>query len=111
MKTLPWILAGVGAGVATYLILQQQRGGAYATSTGYDAVDDAADRTDAWGVRQRAAGAGTNVVGKVKEGFGRLTGNDQLASEGVADQAAGQVRDAAGTIANAAGQTLRDLNR
>lgn len=110
MKTLPWILAGVGASVATYLVMRQQRGPAFATSTGYGAVDNAADQTDAWGVRQRAAGAGTNLVGKVKEGFGKLTGDDQLASEGVGDQAAGQVRNAAGTVANAAGQTLRDLN-
>lgn len=112
MKTLPWILAGVGASLATYLMMRQQRGPQFATATdtGYDAVDDAADRTASWGDRQRIAGAGSNVAGKVKEGFGRMTGNTQLANEGAADQAAGTVRDAAGTVANAAGQTLRDLN-
>jgi uncharacterized protein YjbJ (UPF0337 family) len=112
MKTLPWIVAGVGAGMATYMMLRQQRTPQLATAagTGYGAVDDAANRTDAWGDQQRVAGAGTNVVGKVKEGLGRLTGNDQLASEGAADQVAGTVRNAAGGVGNAAGQTLRDLN-
>lgn len=120
-SSLPWILAGVGAGVATYLMMRQQGGTpAFATNTGsslgagtgtgYDAVDSAANRTAAWGDKQRIAGAGSSVVGKVKEGFGRLTGNDNLAAEGTADQAAGSLRDAAGNVANAAGQTLKDLN-
>ena len=119
--TLPWILAGVGAGVATYFMLRQQQGSPqFATSTGsrfgsrtgtgYDAVDDAADRTAMWGDKQRVTGAGTNLVGKVKEGFGRVTGNDSLAAEGAADQAAGSIKNAAGNVANAAGQTLKDLN-
>lgn len=111
MKTsVPWILAGVGAGVATYLMMRQQRTLQPATDTGWDAVDDAANRTDAWGAEQRVAGTGSNVLGKVKEGIGRVTGNDRLANEGAADQAAGTVRNAVGTVANAAGQTMRDLN-
>ena len=119
--TLPWILAGVGAGVATYLMIRQQQDSPqFASSTGsrfrsgagtgYDAVDDAADRTATWGDKQRLAGAGTNLVGKVKESFGRVTGNDSLAAEGTADQAAGSIRNATGTVANAAGQTIKDLN-
>ena len=117
--TLPWILAGVGASVATYLVMRQQQGSPqlatntgsrFGTGTGFNAVDDAADRTATWGDKQRIAGTGSNLVGKVKEGFGRITGNDSLATEGAADQAAGTVRNAAGNVANAAGQTLKDLN-
>ena len=120
-NSLPWLLAGVGAGLATYFILRQQEGSPQfasptgaslgaGTATGLDAVDDAANRTASWGDKQRLAGTGANLVGKVKEGFGRLTGNDSLAAEGTADQAAGSVRNAAGNVANAAGQTLKDLN-
>jgi uncharacterized protein YjbJ (UPF0337 family) len=118
--TLPWLLAGIGASVATYLMFRQQegltpalatnKGTGIGTRTGYNAVDDAADRTAAWGDKQRIAGAGSNLVGKVKEGFGRVTGNDNLAAEGTADQAAGSLRNSAGKVANAAGRALKDLN-
>lgn len=118
-STLPWILAGVGASVATYLMMRQQQGSpafdtgtgfGSRTGTGFNSVDDAADHTATWGDKQRLAGAGSNLMGKVKEGFGRVTGNDSLAAEGTADQAAGSVRNTAGNVANAAGQTLKDLN-
>ena len=113
-NAFPWIIAGVGAGIATYLLLREQNGPRYAAASaydaGYDAVNNAAARTDAWGIRQRVAGAGSSVLGKVKEGVGRMTGNDRLATEGALDDAAGQLRNATGTAANAASQTLRDLN-
>jgi uncharacterized protein YjbJ (UPF0337 family) len=47
----------------------------------------------------------------VKEGLGNLTGNPDLANSGAADQAEGDVREGAGKLAQAAGQTLHDLNR
>jgi uncharacterized protein YjbJ (UPF0337 family) len=50
-------------------------------------------------------------VGKAKEVFGNATGNQDLANEGVGDQVIGAVKDAAGSVAQAAGQTLHDLNR
>ena len=109
MKALPLILAGVGASVATYLLLRQSDA-QFATGTGFNAVDDAAGRTASWGDKQRIAGAGSNLAGKLKEGFGRVTGNDRLASEGTVDQAAGTLRNATGTVANAPSQTLKDLN-
>ena len=46
-----------------------------------------------------------------KRVLGRATGNDQLAGEGAADQLAGAVKDTAGKVAQAAGQTIHDLNR
>jgi uncharacterized protein YjbJ (UPF0337 family) len=54
---------------------------------------------------------GSTVAGKVKQGVGRVLGDDDLAGEGVLDQAVGAVKDTAGDVAQAAGQTIHDLNR
>ncbi len=108
MKALTWVIAGVGIGVAAYIVLNQP-GPQYAT--GDDDVEYAADRTSLWGSKQRLYGRGSGLAGKVKEGLGRATGNDRLADEGVADQVVGAVRDAAGKAAQVAGQTIHDLNR
>ncbi len=108
MKALTWVMAGVGAGIAAYLILNQP-GPRYAT--GDDDVEFGADRAALWGTKQRVSGAGTGLAGKVKEGVGRLTGDDELVAEGVVGQAAGAVKDTAGRVAQAVGQTVHDLNR
>ena len=109
MKALPWIMAGVGAGIAaTYLLMNQPR---MQSETGYGSVEEGAARTLGWGSKARLTGAGRNIAGKVKEGVGRMTGNTRLANEGVGDQAVGSLKDAAGTVAQAAGQTMHDLNR
>jgi uncharacterized protein YjbJ (UPF0337 family) len=108
MKAVTWIIAGVGVGIAAYLVLNQP-GPQYAT--GEDDVEYAAGRTTLWGSKQRLYGRGGGLAGKLKEGVGRVTGNDELASEGVADQVVGAVKDTAGKAAQAAGQTIHDLNR
>src|SRR3984885_5155041 len=108
MKGLTWLLAGVGVAIAAYIVLNQP-GPQYAT--GDDDVEYAADRTALWGSKQRVSGTGGRLAGRLKEGLGRATGSDQLAGEGVADQLAGAVRDTAGKVAQAAGQTIHDLNR
>lgn len=109
MKALPWILAGMGAGAAlAYVVMTQPRP---ATATGWDSVEDAAANTFGWGTKNRVSGTGTNVAGKVKEGVGRLAGDPDLADEGVADQAIGSVKNAVGAVAQAAGETIHDLNR
>jgi uncharacterized protein YjbJ (UPF0337 family) len=108
MKTLTWILAGVGVGLAAYLVLNQP-GPQY--STGDDDVENFADDTSFWGTKQRLAGTGRGLAGKVKEGVGRAAGDDQLATEGIADQVVGSVRDTAGKAAHAVGETINDLNR
>ena len=109
MKALPWIVAGVGAGVAAaYVILNQPR---LQAETGWDSVENSADRAFGWGSKTRLSGAGRNLAGKVKEGFGRVVGDNNLAGQGAADQAVGSVKNAAGTVAQAAGQTIHDLNR
>ena len=57
----------------------------------------------------RVAGTARNVGGKVEEGFGRVTGNTRMQTEGLVDQAAGaaqdlygQARDSAADAADAA---------
>lgn len=108
MKTLAWLTAGVGIGLATYLIMNAPQP-QYAT--GSDDMEDAARRTSGWGSKHRLTGTGSDMVGRVKEGLGNLTGNDRLANEGAADQLAGSAESGVGKFAQAAGQTLHDLNR
>jgi len=108
MKAFPWIFVGVGFGVLAYIVLNQP-GPQYAT--GDDDVEYAAGRTTFWGSKQRLAGTGGSIAGKVKEGLGRVTGDDQLANEGAADQLVGAIKDTAGKAAQVAGQTIHDLNR
>jgi uncharacterized protein YjbJ (UPF0337 family) len=108
MKNLPWFLAALGLGVTAY-VLAKTPGPQYAT--GSDSVEDAARGTSQWGSKARIRGAGGKFVGKLKEGVGRATGNPDLADEGVTDQIAGSLKNAAGEVAQAAGQTLHDFNR
>jgi uncharacterized protein YjbJ (UPF0337 family) len=109
MRALPWIVAGVSVGaVLTYIILNEPGPQA---ETGWDSVENAANRTANWGSKTRLSAVGNSVAGKVKQGVGRVLGDDDLAGEGALDQAAGAVKDAAGDLAQAAGQTLHDLNR
>lgn len=106
---LPWVLAGVALGLAAYLIANPPESTAYAT--GSEDVEGAAAKTSGWGTKQRVKGAGGNLAGKLKEGLGNLTGDQQLADEGAGDQVVGGVKGAVGEVAQAAGQTLHDLNR
>jgi uncharacterized protein YjbJ (UPF0337 family) len=108
MKSLPWIIAAAGFGAAIY-VLMNTPGPKYAT--GSDTVEDAALRTSTFGSKTRIRGAGGKFVGKAKEVFGNATGNPDLADEGVGDQVIGSVKDAAGAVAQAAGQAIHDLNR
>jgi uncharacterized protein YjbJ (UPF0337 family) len=108
MKSLPWLIAGVGIGLSAYFILNQP-GPQFAT--GNDDVEDAAINTANWGSKQRIKGAGGNLVGKLKEGVGRVTGDQGLEGEGVLDQAAGAVRDTAGQAAHAVADAVHELNR
>jgi uncharacterized protein YjbJ (UPF0337 family) len=108
MKALPWIIAGAGIAAAAY-VLYNTPGPEYAT--GSDTMESAARSTSQWGSKQRIAGKGTSVLGKVKEGFANATGNADLADEGVGQQVVGGLKDAAGKVAQAAGQTMHEFNR
>jgi uncharacterized protein YjbJ (UPF0337 family) len=108
MKNLPWFLAAVGLGLAAYVVMNTP-GPEYAT--GSDSIEDAARGTARWGSKNRISGAGNRLTGKLKEGLGNFTGDPDLANEGIDDQIVGSVKDAAGAVAQAAGQTLHDFNR
>ncbi|WP_353072793.1 CsbD family protein [Tunturiibacter gelidiferens] len=110
MRGFPWILAGIGVGVAvTYLLFVNEPEPAYDTS--YDGFTDAARKTYAWGTKKQAEGKLGSVAGAIKEGAGNLTGNQNLADEGTADRVVGDVKDAAGRVGQAVGQTIHDLNK
>lgn len=108
MKTLTWLAAGIGIGFVVYLFANAPRP-EYAT--GSDNLGEAARNTFGWGMKQRAKGFGRNITGRVKENVGELTGNTDIADSGLADQIEGNVREGVGKVAQAAGQTLHDLNR
>lgn len=109
MRSLSWLLAGaaIGAGIAVLVLNEQES--EYAT--GYDSVDRAARKTFGWGTRQRAEGTAGSVVGRVKEGVGRFTGDSSLEAEGAVQKVAGEVKDAAGEAGHAVAQTIHDLNK
>lgn len=46
--------------------------------------------------KDRAAGAGHQVKGAVKEAAGKATGNDQLRAKGAAEKTAGKVQQGVG---------------
>jgi uncharacterized protein YjbJ (UPF0337 family) len=48
--------------------------------------------------KDRVKGSATNVGGKLKEGAGKLIGDEKLKLEGKADQATGKVQNAVGGI-------------
>jgi len=108
MKTLAWLVAGIGIGYVVYLVANAPEP-EYAT--GSDNLAEAARNTFGWGMKQRAKGVGRNIAGRVKEGVGNLAGDTDLVDSGVADQVEGNVREGVGSVAQAAGQTLHDLNR
>jgi uncharacterized protein YjbJ (UPF0337 family) len=108
MKALPWLIAGIGVGLAAFFVINQP---GPQLATGSDDVEDAARNTTLWGSKQRVSGTGRNLAGKLKEGIGRFAGDDRLAGEGVTDQVIGTVKDAAGQAAHAVGETIHDLNR
>ncbi len=107
MKQLPWIIAGTAVSLAAYYILNRPSPN-YAT--GYDSVEGAAAKVGNWGTKQRFSGACSSLLGKAKQGIGHLAGDLDLMDQGTADQAIGAVKNSVGKVANAAGQTIHDLN-
>ena len=52
----------------------------------------------------RVEGSATNIGGKLKEGFGKITGDSKIAAEGKADQVKGKIQNAIGGVKD----TLRE---
>jgi uncharacterized protein YjbJ (UPF0337 family) len=109
MKGLPWIIVGIGVGAAITYMLFNEPEPAY--DTGHDTFADAARKTFSWGTKKQAEGKVGSFAGAVKQGVGNLTGNQDLADEGAADRVVGNVKDAAGQLGQAVGQTIHDLNK
>ena len=57
--------------------------------------------------QDRIEGAARNIGGKIKEGVGKLTGDEKLKAEGKADQVTGKVQNTIGGIKD----SLRDADR
>ena len=55
----------------------------------------------------RIEGAAKNIGGKIKEGVGKITGDEKLKAEGRADQVEGKVQNTVGGVKDA----LRDADR
>jgi uncharacterized protein YjbJ (UPF0337 family) len=51
--------------------------------------------------KDRVEGSATNLGGRVKEGVGKVTGDEKLKNEGLADQAKGKIQNAAGSVKDA----------
>jgi uncharacterized protein YjbJ (UPF0337 family) len=51
--------------------------------------------------KDRVEGSATNLGGKVKEGAGKVTGDEKLKNEGLADQAKGKIQNAVGGVKDA----------
>ena len=51
--------------------------------------------------KNRVKGAATNVGGKIKEGAGKLSGDEKLRTEGKGDQIKGKAQNAFGGIKDA----------
>jgi uncharacterized protein YjbJ (UPF0337 family) len=58
--------------------------------------------------KDREAGIGKKVAGSVKEGVGKVTGDEKLQAEGKAQKTAGKVQNAVGGAKDAARDALKD---
>jgi uncharacterized protein YjbJ (UPF0337 family) len=108
MKMFPWMVAAAALGFAAYVVFNRS---AMEYATGPGDAGEAGRKAFRWGTKQRASGVGGQLSGRLKEGIGRITGDDNLAGEGIADQATGLAKDAAGSVAQTVGQTIHEFNR
>ena len=104
MNKILWLVGGTALALAVFTILN-------APETASGGVENTAGNLLGWGTKQRAAGAGGGLLGRVKQAAGDLAGNDDLSDEGSLDRATGAVRDAAGQTAQALGKTIHDVNK
>lgn len=108
MKPHIWILAGSGLGLTAYFIFNRRSPECAPAADGLEAT---ATRAILWGRKKRVSGAGRYAAGKLKEGIGKVIGDDALVGEGIVDQVAGAVKHTAGEVAGAAGEAIHNVNR
>ncbi len=97
MNKFMWVLGATCLGVAAYVLLSD----ASANRRTADGLDDLSDEVSDWGTKNRVKGTGGVLGGKLKQGFGKLTGDDELQGEGAVDEGVGRVKDVAGQAAHA----------
>ncbi len=109
MKAFPWLITGIALGAAVVVIVGMvgMQEPAYADGD----VERAANKTGAWGAKQRAKGAAGSLLGAAKQKFGEATGDFDLADEGAGDQTIGHIQHAAGKAADVVSDAIKDLNR
>jgi uncharacterized protein YjbJ (UPF0337 family) len=59
----------------------------------------------------RVEGSAKNIGGKIKEGFGKLTGDSKTQAEGKADQVEGKVQNTVGGIKDAVKDAFSDRKK
>lgn len=59
--------------------------------------------------RDELEGQAEQIKGRVKQGLGKLTDNEQLHDEGVVDEAAGDVQEGFGRAKRKVGETIEDI--
>lgn len=57
--------------------------------------------------KDEVKGAGKQAKGAVKEAAGKITGNERLEAEGIAEKAAGKVQSGVGKLKEAARDALK----
>ncbi|PZU47763.1 MAG: CsbD family protein [Sphingomonas sp.] len=57
-------------------------------------------------LKDKAKGLTNEAVGNVKQGIGKVTGNDKLRAEGVAQERKGEAQQVAGKIKGALGDKV-----
>jgi uncharacterized protein YjbJ (UPF0337 family) len=108
MNKLGWILGLTCLGVTAYVFLSEASSERVQTAGGYDDADEFGERAGNWGTKQRVKGTGGVLGGKLKQGFGKVTGVNQTEAEGLVDEGVGRVKDAAGQVAHAVSDAIAD---
>ena len=119
MRAFPWVMAGMGIGAGLTIMFMNEYKEAEARYAASSAREEEwpLGKSFAWdtkGTPQRATsprGKARSLAGAVREGLGRVNGDDQMVGEGVVDRAVGSVKDAAGEVGQAVGETIHDLKR
>ena len=81
MRPIQWILAGASVGVAITLLLFYEA--PMQNEPGEDDVENVANQARAWGTKKRFGGGADLMAGRLKEGIGRVTGDNDLVGEGM----------------------------
>jgi uncharacterized protein YjbJ (UPF0337 family) len=109
MRASRILLTGIGVGAAlTYALFYDPK---LQREARFDSADNTAKKARLWSAQERFRGEAETLAGQVKEGVGRVTNDDDLMGEGIAEQTVGAVRDTAGRWGNVAGETINNLNR